>query len=322
MPLKSVSTKEIVINGVNILPGQKLKVDIGIARLPSHTLIDLPVYVFRSKNPGPVLLLTAGIHGDEINGIEIVRRMILKKKLMPEAGTVIAIPLVNVYGFIHNSRSLPDGKDLNRCFPGGEGGSLARRIAHIIMTEIVPYIDYGIDFHTGGSRISNYPQVRAVLNDPVNLELAKAFGAKYIINSAFIDKSFRKEAYKAGKNIMVFEGGESLRIDEFSIQEGIDGVCRIMKHLKMKDSKVKEQVSLILKESSWMRARISGIFNNYVEYGGPVKKGQEVATLSDPFGETRMSIKSHVNGFVVGINNMPVVSAGDALFHIGQTVNK
>ncbi|MDQ3536316.1 MAG: succinylglutamate desuccinylase/aspartoacylase family protein [Bacteroidota bacterium] len=313
--------KEIVINGVNILPGQKIKVDIGIARLPSHTLIDLPVYVFRSKKPGPVLLLTAGIHGDEINGIEIVRRLILGKKLMPEAGTIIAIPLVNVYGFIHNSRSLPDGKDLNRCFPGGEGGSLARRIAHIIMTEIVPYIDYGIDFHTGGSRIYNFPQIRSVLNESLNVELSKAFGAKYIINSGFIDKSFRKEAYKMGKCILVFEGGESLRIDEFSIKEGMDGVCRIMKHLKMKDVNVKHQDSIILRESAWVRARISGIFNSFVECGGPMKKGKEIASLSDPFGETKVNIKGHVNGFVIGIKNMPVVSAGDALFHVGQVID-
>lgn len=313
--------KEIIINGVNILPGQKIKVDIGIARLPSHTLIDLPVYVFRSKKPGPVLLLTAGIHGDEINGIEIVRRLILGKKLMPDAGTVIAIPLVNVYGFIHNSRSLPDGKDLNRCFPGGEGGSLARRIAHIIMTEIVPHIDYGLDFHTGGSKIYNYPQIRAVLDEPVNVELSKAFGAKYIINSGFIDKSFRKEAYKMGKCILVYEGGESMRIDEHSIKEGTDGVCRLMKYLKMKDFKVKDQESIVLKESAWIRARISGIFNSFVDCGGSIGKGQEIASLSDPFGETKTSIKGHVNGFVIGINNMPVVSAGDALFHVGQIID-
>jgi len=311
-------SKEIVINGVNILPGQKIKVDIGIARLPSHTLIDLPVYVFRSKKPGPVLLLTAGIHGDEINGIEIVRRLILGKMLMPDSGTVIAIPLVNVYGFIHNSRSLPDGKDLNRCFPGGEGGSLARRIAHIIMTEIVPHIDYGLDFHTGGSKIYNFPQIRAVLGEPKNVELAKAFGAKYIINSGFIDKSFRKEAYKLGKCILVYEGGESLRIDEYSIQEGMDGIKRLMNYLKMKDFNVKDQESVILKESAWIRARISGIFNSFVECGGATKKGEEIASLADPFGETKASIKGLVNGYVVGINNMPVVSAGDALFHVGQ----
>lgn len=312
--------KEIVINGVNVLPGQKMKIDIGIARLPSHTLIDLPVYVFRSKKPGPVLLLTAGIHGDEINGIEIVRRLILKKRLMPDAGSVIAIPLVNVYGFIHNSRSLPDGKDLNRCFPGGEGGSLARKIAHILMTEIIPNIDFGVDFHTGGSRIANYPQIRSVIEEAKNFELARAFGAKYIINSSLIDKSFRKEAFKAGKNILVYEGGESLRIDEFSVQEGIEGICRLMKYLGIKDYNVKEQTSLLLKESSWIRARISGIFNSFVEYGGPVKKGQEVASLSDPFGETKLVIKSHVEGYIIGINNMPVVSSGDALLHIGQKI--
>lgn len=308
--------KNIHINGVSILPGQQQKISISIARLPSHTLIDLPVFVYHARKPGPVLLLTAGIHGDEINGIEVVRRMILNKQLMPERGCVIAIPLVNVYGFIHNSRSLPDGKDLNRCFPGGPRGSLARRIAHILMTEIVPNIDFGVDFHTGGSRITNYPQVRAVLNDPVNKELGLAFGAKFIINSNFIDKSFRKEAYKAGKNILVFEGGESLRLDEYAIQEGIDGVCRLMHHLKMKKINIMERTSTIISERSWVRARISGIFNSLVNYGAAVTRGQPIASVADPYGKSRINIKSPVTGFVVGVNNMPVVNAGDALMHL------
>jgi uncharacterized protein len=309
--------KDIIINGVNIKRGQKLQINITIARLPTDTLIELPVFVYRSKNDGPSLLLTAGIHGDEINGIEVIRRMITTKKLMPERGTIIAIPLVNVYGFIHTSRNLPDGKDLNRCFPGGSTGSLARQIAHILMTEIIPNIDFGIDFHTGGSRLSNYPHIRATINDAVNNEIGMAFGAPFLLNSEFIDKSFRKEAHKAGKSILVYEGGESLRLDEFAIAQGMDGVKRLMKYLKMTDLDVPDTQTLVLKDSTWIRAKTSGIFSTKVSYGTAVKKNQVLAYISDPYGQNLTEVKSSGNGFVIGVNNMPVINAGDALIHLG-----
>lgn len=312
--------RDIIINNQKVAPGEEVQIDIRIARLPSHTWIDLPVFVYRSKIEGPSLLLTAGIHGDEINGIEIVRKLITRKMISPDRGTVIAIPLVNVYGFINSSRNLPDGKDLNRCFPGGNVGSLAKQIAHIIMSDIMPNIDYGVDFHTGGSRISNYPQIRALLNNEKNLELAKAFGAPYILNSNLIDRSFRKAAAQVGKTILVFEGGESLRIDQFSIQEGMNGVVRLMQHLKIKKSYHKRQKSTILRERSWTRAKMSGIFNAKVDYGEKVNKNQVIAVLTDPYGNLRLPVKSPIDGFVIGINNMPVVNAGDALFHIGKEI--
>lgn len=312
--------RDIIINNQRVAPGEEVQIDIRIARLPSHTWIDLPVFVYRSKIEGPSLLLTAGIHGDEINGIEIVRKLITRKMISPDRGTVIAIPLVNVYGFINSSRNLPDGKDLNRCFPGGNVGSLAKQIAHIIMSDIMPNIDYGVDFHTGGSRISNYPQIRALLNNEKNLELAKAFGAPYILNSNLIDRSFRKAAAQVGKTILVFEGGESLRIDQFAIQEGMNGVLRLMQHLKIKKSFYKKQKSTILRERSWTRAKMSGIFNAKVDYGEKVNKNQVIAVLTDPYGNLRLPVKSPIEGFVIGINNMPVVNAGDALFHIGKEI--
>lgn len=312
--------KDLIINKQRIGPGQEAQIDIRIARLPSHTWIELPVFVFRSTVDGPSLLLTAGIHGDEINGIETIRRLITRKMLTPESGTVIAIPLVNVYGFIHNSRNLPDGKDLNRCFPGGNSGSLAKQIAHIIMSEIIPYIDYGVDFHTGGARISNYPQIRAYLDNTRTLELAKSFGAPYLINSNLIDKSFRKAAAQAGKSILVFEGGESLRLDQFAIQEGMNGVMRIMDFLEIKKSFLQKQKSTVLRERSWTRAKMSGIFNAKVSSGEKVNKRQLLAVLTDPYGNLRVPVKSPIDGYVIGINNMPVVNAGDALFHIGKEI--
>lgn len=309
--------RNISINGIKVLPGQDVNIDISISRLPSHTLIDLPVYVFRGKKEGPSLLLTAGIHGDEINGVEIIRRLLEKKVLMPEKGTVIALPLVNIYGFIHTSRSLPDGKDLNRCFPGSRSGSLANQLAYIMMKEIVPNMDFGVDFHTGGSRISNFPHIRCVLSHPNNVELASMFGPPYIMNSDLIDKSFRKEAFKKGKTVLVYEGGESLRLDEKAITEGMKGVIRLMNNLGMTERDVEHQISVVLTTSSWQRAKVSGIFNSYIEYGQEIGKNQVIGTITDPFGNSKLLVKSPNKGYVIGINNMPVVNAGDALFNIG-----
>lgn len=309
---------DVDINGIKLARGKVTEVNIVISQLPSHTIIDLPVYAFRGKEDGPVLLLTAGLHGDEINGIEVIRRLIVEDALMPDKGMVIAIPLVNVYGFIYNSRNLPDGKDLNRSFPGSENGSLANRLAYILMNEVVPLVDFGVDFHTGGSRITNYPQIRCVLSNAMNRELASAFGAPYMVNSNLIDKSFRKEASKIGKTILVYEGGESLRLDEFSINQGKAGIRRLMQYLEMKNYRERPQVSVVLQQTTWLRAKISGIFNCFVEYGTTVRKNQPLANITDPYGKTKMIMKSPNDGYVIGLNNMPVVNAGDALIHLGS----
>ncbi|MFA0964807.1 succinylglutamate desuccinylase/aspartoacylase family protein [Roseivirga sp. BDSF3-8] len=311
--------KTISIYGHKVKPGQSIQIDIPVARLPSHTLIDLPAFVYRAAKPGPTLLLSAGIHGDEINGIEIIRRLISRDLIFPDAGMVIALPLVNIYGFLHHSRQLPDGKDLNRCFPGSQKGSLARQIAYMLMNEIIPHIDYGVDFHTGGARISNYPQIRATLDDDKNKELGMAFGAPLLINSNLIDKSFRKAAYKAGKTILVYEGGESLRIDEFAVDKAIEGVLRLMHHLNMKEVGPGPAETSLIKSSSWVRARISGIFHSKVGYGEKVKKNQLVAKINDPYGSSLHNVKSPMDGVVIGVNNMPVINAGNALLHIGST---
>lgn len=309
---------EIHVYNTLIPAGKSVHIKIPISRLPSHTLIDLPVFVFRGKTDGPGLLLTAGIHGDEINGIEIVRRLINENSLMPDAGLVIAIPLVNVYGFIFNSRTLPDGKDLNRCFPGSANGSLANRLAHILMHEILPHIQYGVDFHTGGDRIANYPQIRCTLDNAKNKELSSAFGAPFMVNTELIDKSFRKEALKMGKTILVFEGGESLRLDELAINEGKAGVRRLMEYLKMRSFQEKKHIPISIKNATWMRTKDSGIFNPFIEYGTKVSKNQPLATITDPYGESHVTLKSPHDGYIIGINNMPVINAGDALIHVGK----
>ena len=307
----------ITINKHEVGPGKHKEIQLNIARLPTYTNIDLPVHVYRGQEKGPGLLLTGGLHGDELNGVEIIRRMIANDMLMPQRGTVIAIPLVNVYGFIQNVRGLPDGKDINRSFPGVKGGSLARLLAYTLMNKIVPQIDYGVDFHTGGAARANYPQIRCVLDDDKNIELAKAFNAPFVINSSLIDKSFRKAAYKKDKHILVYETGESTRFDESGIQEGIEGTMRLMKYLKMKEQAPEaDHQTEIYKKTTWVRAKYAGLFQPKIKLGQRVEQGQQLGYVTDPYGNERFKSSCPHDGRVIGLNFAPVVHKGDALLHL------
>lgn len=311
--------REIIVNGIKVRPGQSLNIDIAIARLPTHTLIDLPVFIRRGREDGPVVLISGGVHGDEINGIVAVRRMLEDNLIQPLRGTVILMPLVNVYGFLSSSRTFPDGRDLNRSFPGSKKGSLASQIAFMMSSQIIPQIDYGIDFHTGGRMLSNYPQVRVDFKDKKGFELAKAFGTHFILDSPHIDKSFRKEAYKQRKHILVYEGGESMRLDDYAVEEAVAGTLRMLQFLEMVEKAPQPKPGIILPESSWIRAKVSGIFTSSAKLGQEVRKGQILAKISDPYGQVKIPVKATHNGHVIGLNNNPVVNAGDALIHVGRS---
>lgn len=312
--------KEIVIQGVRLIPGEKVNLEIPIAKLPTHTLIDLPVFIRSSTVAGPVVLISGGVHGDEINGIATAKRILqaFDEELVLLRGTVIIIPLVNIYGFLSNSRTFPDGRDLNRSFPGSKKGSLASRIAHILSEEILPHIDFGIDFHTGGRMISNHPQIRVDFKDKIGVELAKAFGTHYVVHSKHIDKSFRKTAYKNKKHLLVYEGGESMRLDPYAIEEGITGTKRLLHYLEMINAPQILQNTLVLKESTWIRAKASGIFYCVAQLGDLVRKGEVLASISDPYGQVVVPIKATTTGHLIGVNNNPVVNVGDALLHVGE----
>ncbi len=312
----------ITINKQKIEAGEEVELFLTIARLPTYTNIDLPVHVYRGKQDGPVLLLTGGLHGDEINGIEIIRRMISKQMIRPEKGSVIAIPLVNVYGFIQNVRGVPDGKDINRSFPGVKGGSLARLLAYTLMNEIIPEIDYGIDFHTGSANRSNYPQIRCTFDIEVNRELANAFAPPLAVNSSLIDKSFRKAAHKKGKHILVYETGESHRFDEKGIQEGINGTLRVMKHLEMISSAPEPHQTEFYNKSTWIRAKYAGLFQPKIKLGDHVKKRQVLGHITDPFGKEWFKCIATHTGRIIGMNNAPVVHKGDALLHLAYNQEK
>lgn len=308
----------IRIAGIAIARGEEQQVSVPIARLPSHTTIDMPVVVCRAPTDGPVLLLLGGLHGDEINGIEIVRRIIDQGLHRPERGTVVCVPIINIFGFINFSREVPDGKDVNRSFPGNANGSLASRVAHHLMKEVIPVVDYGIDFHTGGAMRTNYPQVRAVFKDDASRKLAEAFCAPFTVNAPFRAKSLRQAAARAGKPIIVYEGGESLRWDEAAIAEGIAGAKRVMQHLGMRTSASETaRSSQIIRRSSWVRARAAGLFRAAVQSGEVVRKNQMLGIITDPFGEFEVPIKARSAGYVIGLNNQPVVHQGDALVHVG-----
>ena len=311
--------KDLIIAGHSIQKGEFREININIARLPSRTQIDTPIYVYRSPVDGPVLALTAGMHGDEINGMEIVRRILDMGHHKVLRGTTVCMPIINVYGFLNYSREVPDGKDVNRSFPGSKTGSLASRVAYHLTHDIVPFIDVGVDFHTGGAMRTNYPQVRCMMEEQKNVELALAFHAPFTIDSPFRPHSLRQTAAKKGKNIIVFEGGESLRMDFHAIEEGINGTLRLMKHLGMIDkAPMPIEPNKMVWHSAWIRARTAGIFHPHIKAGEHIHKNQLVGQITDPFGEFKEEIISQVSGYVVGLNNNPVANAGDALLHIGM----
>ncbi len=296
-----------------IRKGRSYNLSMEIARLHTRTRIEVPVLIERANKPGPTLLLSAGIHGNEVNGVEIVRQIVARKFHKPEAGTVICVPVVNVFGFLNQSRLFPDGRDLNRVFPGSPKGSLASRFAHAIMEEIIPHADYIIDYHTGGGQRFNYSQVRTVLNNEKSRALAKQFGAKFIINAKQREKSMREAATDLGKTVLLFEGGKSLSLDKVVTNVGIWGALRVMQYLEMRDfgaelSGSRVETPVLVENSEWIRAQHSGMYRSYVRNGVFVKKGDTLGTISDPYGGFEKTVKAKNDGYVICLNHSPIVT--------------
>jgi predicted deacylase len=308
------------IYNTTINPGQNITIQIPVANLPSGTEINLFAHVYRSKHPGPTILITGGVHGDEVNGIEIVRRAVREKMFNGlKKGSVIAVPLLNVYGFINFSRGFPDGKDVNRAFPGSKNGSLASMIAHAFTQEILPFADLALDFHTGGKSVYNYPQARYSVEDPESKVLANQLNMPCTIESGLIAKSLRKTAYQKGIPMVVFEGGESLRIDELSINEGLRGLKNVLISRQMIGGEPKTIKSLELTNKMWIRANKSGIFSLEKKSGDSVEKGELLGKITNPYNTYQTKVTAKMKGFIFGHNNNPVVNRGDALFHIGAS---
>ncbi len=313
------SPKIITIDREKIKPGDQAFIEIPLDRLPSGNHINLPVHIFRSRLDGPIVMFSGGLHGDEVNGIEIVRRIVENKHIRkPICGTVIAMPIINVYGFLNFSRDVPDGKDVNRSFPGNPDGSLASFLAYTLTNRILPLIDFGVDFHTGGASRTNFPQIRHAKEDLCAAKVAEDFAAPFTLYSNPVDGSIRQTAAKMGKSIVVYEGGESLRFDEKAIQEGYNGALRLLKSVGMIRIAPKPPVHrVLLKSSSWVRADTSGLFHAIKTSGEKVAKGEVIGYLNNPFGDYQVQVEAHLDGYIIGHNNIPVVHKGDALFHIG-----
>jgi predicted deacylase len=311
----------ITIGATEVQPGERRSIQLNMGRLYTHAQTAMPVQVICGRRSGPVLFVSAAIHGDELNGVEIIRRLMRIEELRRLRGTLIAVPIVNLHGFINTSRYLPDRRDLNRSFPGSQTGSLAGRIAHVFMHEIVSRATHGIDLHTGAVHRSNLPQIRANLDDQETLDLAMAFGTPVILNSAIRDGSLRAAAAERKTPILLYEAGEALRLDEFCIRGGVEGIVRVMRVLGMlrKSRRKAPPEPIMARSSSWVRAPQSGIFRAYAQLGDRVTRDQTVlGAISDPFGESEQEIRAPFSGIVIGRLNLPLVNEGDAVFHVAR----
>ena len=311
----------ISILGQEIPRGASLTLHIDVAALHTRNTMAAPVYVERAQEDGPVLLLMGGVHGDELNGIDIVRRLVHGRHTRPLRGTVVAIPVLNLFGFVHLSRKFPDGRDLNRVFPGAKGGSLASQFAYLFRTQILPDIDYVIDFHSGGADRVNVAQTRCIFSHDQSFRFARAFAAPFVVQSRYIAKSIREAFQLAGKTSIVYEGGKSMHFDEAAIAYGVAGARRAMHYLEMgEEVPASAKPSLLVERSRWLRAPSSGMWHPQVAYGAWVERGTVLGEVSDPFGAYIKAVKATWAGYVFCVNVAPVVNRGDALFHISVSV--
>ena len=308
----------VIIAGTETQPGGRSLIHLPVADLYTGTSLWMPVHVICGRRAGPVIFVSAAIHGDELNGVEIIRRLLKRKEMKSIKGTLIAVPIVNVHGFLDQSRYLPDRRDLNRSFPGSKTGSIAARMANTFMTEIVSGCDMGIDLHTGAINRSNLPQIRGNLDDNRTRELAEAFGVPVIVNANVRDGSLRDSAAELGLPLLIYEGGEALRFDELSIKAGVLGIVRVMRHLGMLPAaKMKQSGKPVLAASTrWVRAPVSGVVSRKVKLGARVEEGQRLAIISNPLGDGEEMLRAPFDGVVIGRSNLPLALEGDAMFNL------
>lgn len=309
------------IGGESIQPGSRLTIGLPVSSLSDHTPVMMSAHVIHGKTEGPTVFVSAGIHGDEVIGIEIVRRLLKSTGLRGMRGTLIVVPIVNSFGFINKSRYLPDRRDLNRSFPGSEGGSLAARLANLFLTEIVSRADVGIDLHSAAIHRTNYPQVRVSPNNTGMRALAEAFGAPIIMQSPIREGSLRQAAQDFGTRVLLYEAGEGLRFDEVSVRAGQIGILRVLKSLGMISGRgvaAAKGQSQFCSSSRWLRAPMGGLFRSLKADGELVHEGELLGVVSDPFGELESDIVAAFDGIIVGRAVLPIVNEGDAVFHLAR----
>lgn len=312
---------DLVIGGRPIGRGERTRIDLPIAEPYGTGTLTLPVQAVRGQRDGPRLFVSAALHGDEIIGVEIIRRLLKHRALRKLRGTLIALPVVNVYGFVAGSRYLPDRRDLNRVFPGSASGSMAGRLAHLLMDEIVAKCTHGVDLHSAAVHRSNLPQIRADLSDAETERLASAFGAPVMIESGLRDGSLRQAVADLGIPMLLYEAGEALRFDEVSIRAGLGGLLRVMAALGMvpERSAPRTRVAPVrVRRSRWVRAPSGGVLRSQTALGRTVEKGQVLALIADPTGDQELELRSPVRGIVIGRTEIPLLNEGDATYHIAS----
>jgi len=316
--------QQFVIGGLAVKPGERRLVDLPISKLSNHAPVTLPVHVLHGAQPGPTMFVSAAIHGDELNGVEIIRRLL--RTLTPGSinGTLLCVPVVNVFGFISRSRYLPDRRDLNRSFPGSATGSLAARLAHLFLTEIVKRSQVGIDLHTAAIHRINLPQIRCVFRKhPRVRELGQAFGAEVMLDSAERPGSLREAARAVGVDVLSYEGGEGLRFDEFAIRAGVDGITGVMLKMGMLDladgvePPGERHTPVLINASSWLRSPEGGVFRTTKRIGDGVSVGDIVGHVANPYEDVAVEVRSPRRGIIIGRTTLPIVNMGDALLNIG-----
>jgi len=313
----------LVIGGQAFEPGERGSVDLPIGSLIDYQPFTMSVHVRRSRKPGPTLLLTAGIHGDEIIGVEILRRMLKSRRLTGLRGTVIIVPVICMPAFLSRSRYLPDRRDLNRLFPGSSEGSLGGRIASAFVTEVMTHADYAIDFHAGAIGRPNLPQIRVSPDEPAAMEVAKAFKPPVIIETGVREGSLRNQFHSLGIPSLLYEGGEAFRLDPSAVRYGLRGIYSVMRRLEMlpppRRTREPRTRTVVATGTTWVRAPRGGIFTSMTDLGRGVSPGSKLGLLADPFGRRQITITSELEGVVIGINREGTADEGDALFHVATT---
>ncbi len=307
------------LGGTEVAPGKRADIELPLAKLPHGATGTVPCTVVHGRRAGPRLWLSGAVHGDELTGIEVIRRVLQQTKPASLRGTLVCVPMVNIFGVTSGSRYLPDRRDLNRSFPGSDKGSLAGRLAQLLITEVIERCDFGVDIHSGSDHRHNLPQIRAGLSDARTAELAAAFGAPIMIDAHERSGSLRGEAAARGRAVLLYEGGPPHRYDEEAIAVGVHGVLRVMKHLSMiTKAPAPATPSLRSSRSRWSRAARGGLFLRTAPLGARVTQGEEVGRVVDAFGAVTARVKARVDGVIVGMRINPVVFQGDALVHVAE----
>ncbi len=316
---RSEAVEPFELGGVVVGVGEREEIEIPVERLPTGPRITIPTIVLHGRRPGPRISISAAIHGDEVNGVEVIRRLLGELRPAEIGGTVIALPVVNELGFMAGTRYLPDRRDLNRAFPGSSRGSLASRIAHLMMEQVISRCEYGIDLHCGSDARANLPQIRADLDDGRTMACAEAFGSKVLVHAQTRDGSLRQAATEAGMAMLLFEGGEANRFDDYAIEAAYEGTLRVLAHLGIIESAPgSSEPVMISRETRWVRASRSGMFRPEVPLGAEVQHRQVLGHLSDVYGRRNLAVRSPFDGIVIGIANNPLANQGDALAHVAR----